>query len=48
VPEYFSVTPGEVEEGAHRLMIAITDRTTGASVAVERELTIRRPEADPG
>ena len=44
VPEYFSVSPEEVEEGAHRLVIAINDRTTGASVAVERELTIRRPE----
>ena len=47
VPEYFSVSPEEAGEGAHRLMIAITDRTTGASVTVERELTIRRPEGDP-
>lgn len=46
VPEYFSVSPEEAGEGAHRLMIAITDRTTGASVTVERELTIGRPEAD--
>ena len=44
VPEYFSVSPEGVEEGAHRIVIAITDRTTGASVTVERELEIRRPE----
>ncbi len=42
VPEYFSVSPQEVEEGAHRLVIAITDRTTGATATVERELTISR------
>ena len=48
VPEYFSVSPDAAGEGAHRLVIAITDRTTGASVTVERELSIRRPEADPG
>ncbi len=47
VPEYFSVSADEAGEGAHRLIIAITDRTTGASVSVERELTIRRPEDDP-
>ena len=47
VPEYFSVSAEEAGEGAHRLIIAITDRTTGASVTVERELTIRRPEGDP-
>lgn len=47
VPEYFSVSPDEAGEGAHRLLIAITDRTTGASVTVERELTIHRPEGDP-
>lgn len=47
VPEYFSVSADEAGEGAHRLIIAITDRTTGASVSVERELAIRRPEDDP-
>ena len=47
VPEYFSVSADEAGEGAHRLIISITDRTTGASVRVERELTIRRPEDDP-
>ena len=47
VPEYFSVSADEAGEGAHRLIIAITDRTTGASVSVERELTIRRPEDGP-
>lgn len=47
VPEYFSVSAEEAGEGAHRLIIAITDRTTGASVTVERELIIRRPEGDP-
>lgn len=47
VPEYFSVSAEEAGEGAHRLIIAITDRTTGASVTVARELTIRRPEGDP-
>ena len=47
VPEYFSVSADEAGEGAHRLIIAITDRTTGASVSVERELTIRRPADDP-
>ena len=44
VPEYFSVSPEEVEEGAHRLVIAITDRTTGATATVERELTISRQD----
>ena len=47
VPEYFSVSADEAGEGAHRLIIAITDRTTGASVSVERELAIRRPDDDP-
>ena len=47
VPEYFSVSAEEAGEGAHRLSITITDRTTGASVTVDRELTIRRPEGDP-
>lgn len=47
VPEYFSVSADEAGEGAHRLIIAITDRTTGASVSVERELAIRRPGDDP-
>ena len=43
VPEYFSISPGEAGEGAHRLVVAITDRATGASVTVERELTLRGP-----
>ena len=47
VPEYFSVSAEEAGEGAHRLMIVITDRTTGASVRVERELSIRGPGGEP-
>ena len=46
VPEYFSVSAEEAGEGMHRLVIAITDRTTGSSVNVEREFAIRRPEGD--
>ena len=43
-PEYFSISADGTGEGAHRLVVAITDRTTGATATVERELELRDPE----
>ncbi len=45
VPEYFSVAADEAGTGAHRLVIVVTDRVSGATATVEREFVIRSPES---